>query len=129
MTRKRAMAPRRLPAPAFSLIVKLKPVRSLAGSGGMPLGIMEDAAHESATIRLQAGDQLLIVTDVVTEAADASDAQFGEARVEAFLSTVAPGDSQALTRLVEAVRTFEAGRPAFDDVAAIFMELAAAPSG
>jgi sigma-B regulation protein RsbU (phosphoserine phosphatase) len=93
----------------------------------MPLGIMEDAAHKSATIHLDAGDQLLIVTDGVTEAADASDAQFGETRVEAFLSMVPPGEPQPLTRLIEAVRAFEAGRPAFDDVAAIFMEIAEAP--
>jgi PAS domain S-box-containing protein len=100
----------------------------LAVNGGMPLGIMEDAAHKSGAIDLHCGDQLLVVTDGITEATDLADAQFGEARVEAFLSTVAPAEPQPLTRLVGAVRAFEAGRPAFDDVAAIFMEIADAPS-
>jgi sigma-B regulation protein RsbU (phosphoserine phosphatase) len=100
----------------------------LGGAGGRPLGILENSVHKSAAVRLQAGDQLLVVTDGITEATDPADAQFGEARVEAFLAAMAPGEAQPLTRLVGAVRAFEAGRPAFDDVAAIFMQIAAPAS-
>ena len=100
-------------------------VERLGTAGGRPLGILENSVHTSAAVRLEAGDQLLIVTDGITEAADPADAQFGEARVEAFLSAVAPGEAQPLIRLVDAVRAFEAGRPAFDDVAAMFMHIAA----
>jgi PAS domain S-box-containing protein len=104
-------------------------VERLGSAGGRPLGIMENSVHTSASVRLQAGDQLLVVTDGITEAADPMDAQFGEARVEAFLAALEPGEAQPLMRLVGAVRAFEAGRPAFDDVAAIFMQIGAAVPG
>jgi hypothetical protein len=48
---------------------------------------------------------------------------FGEPRVAAFLSSLAVGDEQPLAQLMAQVRKFEAGQPAFDDVAALFLEL------
>ena len=63
------------------------------------------------------------MTDGITEAADPSDAQFGEARVEAFLAGVGPQDADVLARLTAAVRAFESGRPAFDDVAALLVTI------
>jgi PAS domain S-box-containing protein len=99
-------------------------VERLGGAGGRPLGIIEDSVHKSAAADLRSGDQLLVVTDGITEAADAAEAQFGEARVEAFLSAGVTGEANPLTRLIDAVRAFEAGQPAFDDVAAIFMAIA-----
>ncbi|HEY6257591.1 MAG TPA: PP2C family protein-serine/threonine phosphatase, partial [Xanthobacteraceae bacterium] len=97
----------------------------LRGTGGQPLGITENAVHTSSAVDLRPGDQLLIVTDGITEAADAADAQFGEDRVEAFLTGMAPGAADPLASLVGAVRAFEAGRPPLDDVAALFVEIAA----
>jgi sigma-B regulation protein RsbU (phosphoserine phosphatase) len=96
----------------------------LGHAGGRPLGIAENSVHKSATVNLRSGDQLLVVTDGITEAADAADAQFGEARVAAYLSAVAPGEAAPLPRLIDAVRAFEAGQPQFDDVAAILLEIA-----
>lgn len=96
----------------------------LADAGGQPLGIMENAAHRSSTLDTRPGDQLLIVTDGITEAADAADTQFGEARVAAFLADVVGADARPLACLVGAVRAFEAGQPPFDDVAALFVEIA-----
>jgi hypothetical protein len=45
------------------------------------------------------------------------------------LAALVSEEAQPLMRLVDAVRAFEAGRPAFDDVAAIFMQIAAAAPG
>jgi PAS domain S-box-containing protein len=98
-------------------------IERLTGAGGRPLGIAESSVHKSATADLRSGDQLLVVTDGITEAADAADAQFGEGRVQAFLSDVAPGEAAPLARLIDAVRAFEAGQPQFDDVAAILVEV------
>jgi PAS domain S-box-containing protein len=99
-------------------------IERLGAPGGPPLGLKADALHKSATVGLDPGDQLLILTDGVTEAIDPADNQFGETRVEEFLATVAPAENDPLARLTAAVRVFEAGRPPFDDVAAILLRVA-----
>ena len=101
-------------------------IERLNAAGGPPLGLKADATYKSSAVSLRPGDHLLVVTDGITEATDAADNQFGERRVEEFLASVARGESNPLTRLTAAVRAFEAGRPAFDDVAAIFMTVDAA---
>jgi len=98
-------------------------IETLGALGGPPLGLVDTVVHTSARVELAPGDQLLIVTDGITEAADASEAQFGEARVRAFLATARSGEEAALARLIAAVRDFEAGQPASDDVAAILFTM------
>src|SRR5215468_6571163 len=103
-------------------------IETLGALGGPPLGLVDTVVHTSARVELAPGDQLLIVTDGITEAADASEAQFGEARVRAFLATARSGEEAALARLTAAVRDFEAGQPASDDVAAILFTTMLGPS-
>jgi serine phosphatase RsbU (regulator of sigma subunit)/PAS domain-containing protein len=93
--------------------------------GGPPLGLVEDVAYRQGVIALGRGDRLLAVTDGITEAVDPSDTQFGEARVEALLAEIGPGDGDVLARLTAEVRTFEAGRPPFDDIAALLVTIGA----
>jgi PAS domain S-box-containing protein len=95
----------------------------LDGPGGPPLGLVEDMTYREATVLLGPGDWLLAVTDGVTKAADPSDAMFGEARLEAFLAAVGPREADVLARLTAEVRAFEAGRPAFDDIAAMLVTI------
>jgi PAS domain S-box-containing protein len=94
-------------------------IERLRTPGGPPLGLMEEAIHKSATVDLKSGDQLVIVTDGITEAVDPSGRLFGEMRVEEFLVPVHPSEAEALKRLTAAVRAFEAGEPPADDVAAL----------
>jgi len=94
-------------------------IERLDTSGGPPLGLLEDAVYRSASADLGAGDQLVIVTDGVTEAAAPSGALFGEKRLEEFLATVRTDETGALKRLIAQVRAFEAGQPPADDVAAL----------
>lgn len=103
-------------------------IEMLAVLGGPPLGLVETAAHESARVELAPGDQLLIVTDGITEAADPSGAQFGEAQVRELLAAMRPDEEAPLARLMAAVRRFEAGRPASDDVAAMLFAIPPASS-
>jgi Stage II sporulation protein E (SpoIIE) len=60
----------------------------LDGPGGPPLGLVEDMTYREGTVVLGAGDRLLAVTDGVTEAADPSDAMFGEARSRGLTNNV-----------------------------------------
>jgi PAS domain S-box-containing protein len=97
--------------------------------GGPPLGLVEGVVHKSASVNLGPGDQVLIVTDGITEAADPSGEMFGEARLEAFFAAVRPGETDPLRRLTAAVRTFEAGAPPADDVAAVRLAIYDVPGG
>jgi sigma-B regulation protein RsbU (phosphoserine phosphatase) len=93
----------------------------LATAGGPPLGVAPGFAYRQDSVTLAADDRLLIVTDGFTEANDPGGELFGEARLEAFLAQVGP--EQGLPQLVKQVREFEAGRPAFDDMAAILLTM------
>ena len=54
-------------------------------AGGLPLGVMEGAAYRSAVVDLGLGDELLIVTDGITEAMDAAQNEFGRDRLTATI--------------------------------------------
>jgi len=96
-------------------------VHRLLPETALPLGLYEGDHYRSSVIELQAGDELLIVTDGVTEAMNAADELFGEPRVAEFMAESA-GDGM-LGRLVAKVRQFEAGLAPSDDLAAIHLRI------
>ena len=51
-------------------------------SGGVPLGIMEEATHELSSVTLHSGDALVLYTDGCIEAFNEKGEEFGEARWE-----------------------------------------------
>lgn len=104
-------------------------IERLSCQGGPPLGLMEEAVHRSAFVHLHPGDQVLTVTDGVTEANDPSGRLFGEQRVETLFHSASASDADVLARLTDAVRRFEAGQPASDDVAAMRLAVSARPDG
>jgi sigma-B regulation protein RsbU (phosphoserine phosphatase) len=97
-------------------------VTRLAAAGGPPLGLFEEIAYRQAAVTLAPGDRLLIVTDGFTEAHDPAGALYGEPRIDAFMAAL-DGRPEPLQRLIREVRAFEAGAPAFDDMAAILLSL------
>jgi sigma-B regulation protein RsbU (phosphoserine phosphatase) len=98
-------------------------VGRLAAPSGPPLGLFENIAYQQAVMTLAPNDRLLIVTDGFTEAHDPSGQLYGEERVATFMATLDDRAEMPLARLVSDVRSFEAGRPAFDDMAAILLSL------
>jgi PAS domain S-box-containing protein len=100
-------------------------IERLAVLGGPPLGLVDIVTHKSACVDLVPGDQLLIVTDGITEAAEASGQQFGDTRVREFLATARPDERTPLARLLDTVRLFEGGQPASDDIAALLFTVLA----
>jgi sigma-B regulation protein RsbU (phosphoserine phosphatase) len=102
-------------------------VERLRALGGLPLGMIEGAAYKSASVDFAPGDRILILTDGYTEAAEPAGALFGEAPIEALLAALPEDDTAALGTLTEAVRAFEAGAPAADDMAAILLWLEPGP--
>jgi sigma-B regulation protein RsbU (phosphoserine phosphatase) len=103
-------------------------VARLSGAGGPPLGLFEEIPYQSAAAMLASDDQLLILTDGFTEAHDPSGALYGEERIEAFMAALQGCAGKPLDSLIAEVRGFEAGRPPFDDMAAILLSLGRAAS-
>jgi sigma-B regulation protein RsbU (phosphoserine phosphatase) len=78
--------------------------------GNVPVGLLESAEYESERCHLHAGDRLILVTDGVTEAENASGEFFDNERLE---SVAAKG--QNLEEIIAAVNAFCAGTPLSDD--------------
>jgi phosphoserine phosphatase RsbU/P len=95
-------------------------IESLEHLSGPPLGIKRNAKYTSAAVDLHAGDAVLVVTDGFTEAVDPGGQLFGGSRVEHHLAAANPSQD-ALAGLVKEVRSFEAGEPPADDMAAILL--------
>jgi sigma-B regulation protein RsbU (phosphoserine phosphatase) len=55
-------------------------------ANGVALGILPDAAFETATLALEPGDRVFLYTDGITEAFDAREQEYGEERLLAFLA-------------------------------------------
>ena len=98
-------------------------VERLNGAGGPPLGLIAGAPYRGASVTLAVGDELLIVTDGITEAMDPSLHLFGEDRIAAAIAD--RGGVGLLDRLLGEVRMFEAGNAQSDDIAAVLLKVAA----
>jgi uncharacterized protein (TIGR02246 family) len=89
-------------------------------AGGSILGIFPQAEFPEATVRLGAGDTLVMFTDGVTEARNAMDEEFGEERLLASASAhAALAPRPLLDRLFADVRRYSEGVDPTDDVTMI----------
>jgi serine phosphatase RsbU (regulator of sigma subunit) len=78
--------------------------------GNLPVGLLPDASYESDHFNLHAGDRLILVTDGVTEAENASGEFFDNHRLEEVA-----GKAASLEAIFTAVTEFCAGAPLSDD--------------
>jgi serine phosphatase RsbU (regulator of sigma subunit) len=87
-------------------------------STGLPLGLMPLAlAHAELTVTLERGDTLVLFSDGVTEAQDASEEEYGEARlVELLRASVGQPPAALIDRVMAAIDEFAGGAPQFDDI-------------
>ena len=92
-------------------------VRELRLDGGPALCVVDDYPFEVETHRLELGETLIAYTDGVTEAQDPAGELFGR---EGAVGVLNGGQSRPLSELIDglvgAVRTFEAGEDASDDL-------------
>jgi serine phosphatase RsbU (regulator of sigma subunit) len=78
--------------------------------GNLPVGLMAEATYESDKFQLHSGDRLVLVTDGVTEAENASGEFFDNHRLEKVAA-----ESGNLEQILAAVSVFCAGTPLSDD--------------
>ena len=84
---------------------------------GLVLAGMEGIRYRTNTVQLKPGDLLYLYTDGVTEATDAGNNLYGEARLEAALQQKNVGDVETVCRQVkENVDNFVGDVPQFDDI-------------
>ena len=91
-------------------------------AGGMPLGVMEDAAYESGERVLERGDWLAIFTDGVVEAENVQQQEYGEMRFIAQLQAGAlAAPSMLLSNILLDLDHFVGTAPQHDDVTCVLM--------
>src|SRR5262245_52721196 len=84
---------------------------------GFPVGMVEDRRYEVTTLALDPGDTLLLYTDGLIEARNASDTEFGVPRVTALLERHHAQAPRALAAaLLDDLRGFLGGAVAGDDL-------------
>jgi serine phosphatase RsbU (regulator of sigma subunit) len=79
------------------------------GHGNLPVGLLPDAVYEGATCQLKPGDRLVLVTDGVTEAENASGEFFSDERLEIAAS------AGTMSNIFSAISDFCSGTPLNDD--------------
>lgn len=82
--------------------------------GNLPVGLLAEATYESARLRLQPGDRLILVSDGVTEAENAHGDFFENERLEA-----AAAHSSSLEEIFTSLSDFCRGTPLNDDCTAL----------
>ena len=85
--------------PGPALMKKDQPPRIIE-THSYPIGVSEDAEYTSETIRLEAGDKLILYTDGVVEALSSRDIPFGEER---FLKTLVRNQAKPVDGCLDAV--------------------------
>lgn len=101
----------------------LEQMATASTAGGPPLCMVDDFAYQVYRVQLRAGDRLCMVTDGITEAADASGQLFGGVRLrESLASLPRQPSSEAITaRVREDVGIFVSGAEASDDLAVLVL--------
>lgn len=91
---------------------------------GFVLAGMEGMKYRSGELELLPGDEIFLYTDGVTEATDAHEQLYGEARLEAVLNRLAGADAKSLCLGVKQdVDAFVGEAPQFDDMTMLCLRL------
>lgn len=92
------------------------------GTGGLPVGLIEDASYETVCTRLLPGDRLLLGSDGITETCSRSGQMLGEAGLARLVrSASALRGTAFLDALHAGLEDFAGGHPG-DDVSAVWFE-------
>ena len=94
----------------------------LQTTGGIALGVAPGTSYDERTTGLGPGDMVIMYTDGVTEAMNAENEEFGEARLQEVFAQSPPTDPQAAARAVfEAVHAFAGGVKQSDDITCLVL--------
>jgi serine phosphatase RsbU (regulator of sigma subunit)/pSer/pThr/pTyr-binding forkhead associated (FHA) protein len=83
---------------------------------GLPLGVIDDFAFESSTRALEPGDSVVIFTDGISEAMNASRELYGVERISSQIANKSSCIDELGTRLLDDVRRFVGQQAQSDDM-------------
>jgi len=93
---------------------------AIDGAKGIILGVKPDAVYDTGQISLATGEMVYLFTDGITEASNAIDELFGEARLEAVLRGGAGrASAEIVSSVTEAVKSFVGTALPSDDITMI----------
>ncbi len=93
------------------------------GAGGLPIGLIADAAYERIDTYLGAGDRLFLLSDGVTECPDIAGFEFGEQGLAHFIRNFKHMESDAmLEALIWQLNIHSGGRDFPDDVSGVLFD-------
>jgi sigma-B regulation protein RsbU (phosphoserine phosphatase) len=106
------------------MLVRSDGALELLSDGGLVLGIMESLMpYEQGTVRLAAGDVVLMYTDGVSEALNLASEEFSEAKTEAALRRSTHTEAAQILEAVKAdVEDHAAGAPQSDDITMVVVK-------
>jgi serine phosphatase RsbU (regulator of sigma subunit)/dihydrofolate reductase len=94
------------------------------GDGGPVVGLLDGAAYEQQMLQLLPGDILLAFTDGISEAMNASEAEWGEDQMIAEAQTHTNlNAAELLQHLFRAADSFAAGAPQHDDMTLVVLRI------
>jgi len=91
--------------------------------GGLVVGIGSDSVYDEGKVHLSPGEIIVIYSDGVTEAEDASESLFGEQRLQEIIKKNKNLSSQEImAEIYEEVKNFQSGTEQDDDITLIVMK-------
>jgi sigma-B regulation protein RsbU (phosphoserine phosphatase) len=93
-------------------------------TGGMVVGMLEEATYEQSSVQMNSGDVLIIYTDGITEQTDINEEEFGEERLMSVVRANLSGDPEFIRdRVLETVAAFMGEAPQNDDLTLVVAKL------
>ncbi len=93
------------------------------GTSAQPLGYFKGAEITARSFRLEKGDRLLLYTDGIIEAGNASGMPFGSERLKKLLVDSKSGHLEFLEQLFDTLREFGVSDPPEDDCTALVLDI------
>ncbi len=97
----------------------------LHAKSNLAVGLFEGFKYEKEELELKPGTRLVLYTDGVTEAENASKDQYGEQRLKGFAESL-PVDTSSeifVSRLMESINAFTDGNEQNDDITILSIKL------
>lgn len=92
--------------------------------GGMIIGMFPQVSYQEGSVKLQPGDIMLIFTDGVTEALNAAEEEYGEARLTELLQRLSNGSAQEISAGIAAeLRSWIGTADQHDDLTFIVLKV------
>jgi sigma-B regulation protein RsbU (phosphoserine phosphatase) len=96
--------------------------------GGPVVGLLANQSYDRGSVPLRAGDILVLYTDGLTEATNAEDEEYSQARLVSFLTRrTHRAAMQILEDLVSSVMDFHGGESLDDDMTVVVVKVAGDP--